>query len=139
MSRLIHGICTFRNKVDKVEEEYIVKVQEKLKHYEDLEEAGRLIKLPCKIGDKVYDISDVINGVESDIFVIDVKWITLEEDENGKLYFDISGFDYYPEAFGNVVFLTEEEAYAQLSRIFQAMQDELEAEAELVAMEGGDE
>ena len=38
MSRLIHGICTFRNKVDKVEEEYIVKVQEKLKHYEDLEE-----------------------------------------------------------------------------------------------------
>ena len=45
MSRLIHGICTFRNKVDKVEEEYIVKVQEKLKHYKDLEEAGRLIEL----------------------------------------------------------------------------------------------
>lgn len=45
MSRLVHGICTFRNKVDKVEEKYIVKVQEKLKHYEDLEEAGRLIEL----------------------------------------------------------------------------------------------
>lgn len=114
-------------------------VFDKLAHYEDLEEAGRLITLPCWIGDKVYDISDVLNGVESDIFVINVKWITLEEDENGKLYFDISGFNYYPEAFGNVVFLTEEEAYAELSRIFQAMQDELEAEAEWVAMEGGAE
>ena len=45
MSRLIHGICTFRNKVDKVEEEYIVKVQEKLKHYEDLEEAGMIYEI----------------------------------------------------------------------------------------------
>lgn len=111
---------------------------DKLAHYEDLKEAGRLIELPCKIGDKVYDISDVLNGDESDLFEIDVKWITLEEDENGKLYFAISGFDYYPEAFGNVAFLTEEEAYAELSRIFQAMQDELEAEAEWVAMEGGE-
>ena len=28
----------------------------KLAHYEDLEEAGRLIELPCKIGDTVYGI-----------------------------------------------------------------------------------
>lgn len=111
----------------------------KLAHYGELKEQGRLIELPCKVGDTVYDISDILNGDESDIFEIDVKWITLEEDENGKLYFDIGGFDYYPEAFGDVVFLTEEEAYAQLSRIFQAMQDELEAEAEWVAMEVGAE
>ena len=29
-------------------------LRERLKEYEDLEEQGRLIKLPCKIGDKVY-------------------------------------------------------------------------------------
>lgn len=29
-------------------------LREKLKYYEDLEEQGRLIKLPCKIGDTVY-------------------------------------------------------------------------------------
>ena len=29
---------------------------EKLQHYEDLEEQGKLIKLPCKIGDTVYGI-----------------------------------------------------------------------------------
>ena len=33
-----------------LEEVYI-----KLAEYEDLEEQGRLIKLPCKVGDKVYE------------------------------------------------------------------------------------
>lgn len=28
----------------------------KLAHYEDLEEAGRLVELPCKLGEKVYCI-----------------------------------------------------------------------------------
>ena len=32
------------------------KILGKLAHYEDLEEAGRLIELPCKIGDTVYGI-----------------------------------------------------------------------------------
>lgn len=31
-------------------------LREKLKDYEDLEEHGRLIKLPCKVGDKIYSI-----------------------------------------------------------------------------------
>ena len=30
---------------------------EKLAHYEDLEEQGRLIELPCKIGEKVYEVN----------------------------------------------------------------------------------
>lgn len=28
----------------------------KLQHYEDLEEQGRLIELPCKVGDKMYSV-----------------------------------------------------------------------------------
>lgn len=44
MGRLVHEIYTFGNKVEKIEAEYIVKVQEKLAHYEDLEEQGRLIE-----------------------------------------------------------------------------------------------
>lgn len=34
----------------------IQEVVEKLAHYEDLEEQGRLIELPCKVGDAVYEI-----------------------------------------------------------------------------------
>ena len=38
------------------EAQKILKLAEKLKYYEDLEEQGRLITLPCKIGDTVYGI-----------------------------------------------------------------------------------
>lgn len=34
--------------------EYWLKAYFKLKEYEDLEEQGRLLKLPCKVGDTVY-------------------------------------------------------------------------------------
>lgn len=35
--------------------EYWLEVYFKLKDYEDLEEQGRLVKLPCKVGDTVWD------------------------------------------------------------------------------------
>lgn len=36
----------------------ILRLAEKLKYYEDLEEQGRLLVLPCKIGDRLYWIND---------------------------------------------------------------------------------
>lgn len=50
------------------------KVLDKLAHYEDLKEAGRLIELPCKIGDTVYgirryhDIRIVQSGIVSEMY-----------------------------------------------------------------------
>ena len=35
----------------------ILNLATKLKDYEDLEEQGRLIKLPCKVGDTVYKVN----------------------------------------------------------------------------------
>lgn len=35
----------------------IADLREKLKEYEDLEEQGRLVILPCKIGDTIYEVS----------------------------------------------------------------------------------
>lgn len=35
----------------------LVKLYDKLKHYEDLEEQGRLIELPCNIGDDLYALA----------------------------------------------------------------------------------
>lgn len=40
------------------------KMYDKLKHYEDLEEAGRLIELPCKVGDTVYQFGTFRDGIE---------------------------------------------------------------------------
>lgn len=44
--------------VDVVDNEYskINRILTKLGEYEDLEEQGRLIKLPCKVGDTVWDV-----------------------------------------------------------------------------------
>ena len=36
-------------------------IYEKLKHYEDMEEQGRLVVLPCKVGDTVYRICPKCN------------------------------------------------------------------------------
>lgn len=48
------------------EEESVYKALEKLAHYEDLEEQGRLIELPCAVGDTVwtYWIDDGRSAVE---------------------------------------------------------------------------
>lgn len=55
---------------EKREIEKIVKLGEKLKHYEDLAEKGLLVELPCKVGDTVYAIvnkkivEDVVDRIE---------------------------------------------------------------------------
>lgn len=36
-------------------------VEKELKHYKDLEEQGRLLVLPCKVGDTIYKIPSKIN------------------------------------------------------------------------------
>lgn len=59
-------------------------VLQKLADYEDLEEQGRLIKLPCKVGDAVYLIKNSEKIVErkADMMFIGVLW-----EEFGKEWF----------------------------------------------------
>lgn len=77
---------------------------DKLAHYEDLEEQGRLIELPCAVGDTVYDIAgkeirkQIVDGVE---YTKDGFFIYANEDE-------------WIGMFGDLVFLTKEEAEAKL-------------------------
>lgn len=73
----------------------IVKLAEKLKHYEDLEEAGRLIELPCKVGDTVYFIGE-------DGSIIEKATRTIEEVMN------------YKPLIGKGCYLTREEAETKL-------------------------
>ena len=53
--------CTSCGKADC---DHIRTALEKLDHYEDLEEQGRLIELPCKIGDTVYGHFQCYDGKE---------------------------------------------------------------------------
>ena len=72
----------------------------KLAEYEELEKQGRLIKLPCNIGDTVYSIHKVSSGRHG-IFEVkaDAFFITLSVIEG---------------RFGKTVFLNRQEAVAKV-------------------------
>ena len=88
--------------------EIMTRVCEKLGKYEDLEEQGRLVKLPCKIGDKVWHISgrdikeDVISGIEYSYDGMFYIW---------------SNEDTWLGGFNDIVFLTKSEAEAKLKEL----------------------
>ncbi len=90
---------------------------EKLAEYEDLEEQGKLLKLPCAVGDTVYEVQELRKRIQAyTIIAIHVSncgnlygW----ELKDGKgVYSNVNGFSEY--AIGKQVFLTKESAEAAL-------------------------
>jgi hypothetical protein len=78
----------------------------KLKHYEDLEEQGLLLKLPCKVGDYVYSIEcDKIEKYVVSSFDICMHGIYAYQEE---VFIGEMGFS---------VFTTKEEAEAKLKEL----------------------
>lgn len=76
---------------------------EKLAEYEDLEEQGRLLRLPCKVGSNIYRITD--DGID----VAECREITVADKEmyiESNTFCDWISFD----EIGKTVFLTEAEA-----------------------------
>lgn len=93
----------------------VEKAIEKLKEYEDLEEQGRLLKLPCKVGDTVYHITRNNVIQESLMKTIEVRlsgiiYFALIKEENSLIA-------YWNFDFGKTVFLTRAEAEGALENI----------------------
>lgn len=94
------------------------KILEKLGRYEDLEEEGRLIKLPCAIGDKLFFIKKL--GEEKLIVERKVVGFSIEETGTwiayGERKIDNKIYRYNVKAgdIGETVFLTKEAAEAAL-------------------------
>lgn len=84
------------------------KVWERLKAYEDAEGQGRLVVLPCKVGDKVY-----ITTFERKIEKLTVSEIRLL---GYAVYIQCYGVSYPIKLLGKTVFLTRAEAEAALER-----------------------
>lgn len=91
-------------------------LREKLKYYEDAEEQGLLLRLPCKVGDAVYQIT---NGFISEYEITSAviypynilfKWVCTKG-----IYKDLLGFNDFE--IGKTVFLTIEEAEAKLKEM----------------------
>ena len=93
--------------------EIMTSVCEKLGKYEDLEEQGRLVKLPCKVGTTVYNTTwwdDVTEKVK-----VDGKTFcrTVHKHKVSKSTFSL--VDIYD--FGKTVFLTKSEAEQKLKEM----------------------
>ena len=86
---------------------------EKLGKYEDLEEQGRLVKLPCKIGTEVYDITWWDNVQEKVVIKGKTYHRTVYKHKVTKLPFTYSDID----NFGKTVFLTKSEAEQKLKEM----------------------
>ena len=95
---------------------YIQQVFKKLADYEDLEEQGLLVRLPCKVGDTVYVptrnfISELrITMVSVDMHEAYFSWML-----NSGIYPNLDGFHGYE--LGKTVFLTREEAEKKLEKL----------------------
>lgn len=105
-------------------ESNLTEIIEKLGNYEDAEEQGLLLRLPCKVGDKVYQISE--NFIEP--CTVETIFLGNYRDRNGNwcnmadIHYDRDDCPYvstemYFTDIGETVFLTETEAEAKLAEM----------------------
>ena len=91
--------------------EYWLKVYFKLKEYEDLEEQGRLVKLPRKVGDTIYGLHKAM------VCELDTETIGISKMPSGEILYLIDGWELDKGDFGKTVFLTKSEAEAKLKEL----------------------
>ena len=93
---------------------HIQKAFEKLAEYEDLDEQGLLLRLPCKVGDIIYEVNPLTGKITerkiNSIVVCNCPDLTI-------MY--KSGYDYsnVHDDFGKTVLLTQEEAEQKLKEM----------------------
>lgn len=104
------GICTPRGLIATFYQNLwaMAELREKLKYYEDLEEQGRLLVLPCKVGDTVYEILE--ETVPNRYFYIS-EWKVQDVSVKAVKYAD----EWEPYDYENLYF-TREEAEAALEK-----------------------
>jgi hypothetical protein len=93
--------------------EYWLEVYFKLKDIEDAEEQGLLLRLPCKVGTEVYNITWWDDVQEKVVVKGKTYCRTVHKHKVTKStfsYFDI-------DEFGKTIFLTKEEAEAKLKEL----------------------
>ena len=97
---------TYRGKENKAYCDYETRdIINKLAEYEDLEEQGLLLRLPCKVGDSIYSV------IEDGLTIVELKF----------------SLDFYARRkndFGKTVFLTQEEAEQKLKKMESDLYDD---------------
>lgn len=109
----------------------MAELREKLKRYEDAEEQGLLLRLPCKVGDTVYVITSPFNvfddieydeNMKDEVYEAYVSSVSFyESGEQYRIYAKATNHfigAYFRECdFGKTVFLTKAEAESKLAEM----------------------
>lgn len=107
------------------EHRQVVEYLRKLKDYEDLEEQGRLVKLPCRVGDNLYCMDSYLYAVipvRLDEVILQFVGINNYVYQYNCYSFDACGdvyqeYEFDDNDFGKTVFLTKNEAEAKLKEL----------------------
>ena len=97
------------------------KAIKKLADYEDLEEQGLLVRLPCKVGDTVYRVNAGAKQPIIPMTVSEIHFLCYKNEH--AVRFDAIGKEdmgescYRLEDIGRIVFLTHEEAEKKLKEV----------------------
>lgn len=102
--------------------EIMTSVCEKLGDYEDLEEQGRLVILPCKAGDTLYRVN---KGAKEPVIMMRVLQLYIKQLHKDRTVIRIDAINdddmgescYFLENIGKTVFLTKSEAEAKLKEL----------------------
>ena len=92
--------------------EYWLKVYFKLKEYEELEEQGRLVILPCKVGDTLYRLVPKLYRK-----YVEIKIAQFVINKNGIYFITDKGVSWSADKIGKTVFLTKAEAEQKLKEM----------------------
>nr|DAW51095.1 MAG TPA: hypothetical protein [Caudoviricetes sp.] len=96
--------------------EYLYPAIEKLATYEDLEEQGLLVRLPCKVGDIVYvPTKNFISELRIIMIAVNMYGAYFRWMLNSGIYPKLDGFS--RSELGKTVFLTREEAVNKLEEL----------------------
>lgn len=108
--------CSFENAY-----EMAIQALKKIEDYEDLEEQGRLVILPCNRGDKIYFIKSAFSMAH---FPIEAKVTSIcgIDCDSDVMYSSITEYNKIDRRFkssdiGKTVFLTKSEAEAKLKEL----------------------
>ncbi len=102
--------------------EEIDAVYRKLKDYEDAEEQGLLLRLPCKIGDTLYRVN---KGAKEPVIMMRIIQLYIKQIHKDRTVMRIDAINdadmgescYLPCDIGERIFLTRAEAEAKLKEI----------------------
>ena len=102
--------------------EEIDAVYRKLKEYEDAEEQGLLLRLPCKVGDTLYRVN---KGAKEPVIMMRVIQLCIKQIHKDRTVMRIDAINdadmgescYLPCDIGERIFLTREEAEAKLKEM----------------------